>query len=127
MGVFIFWIIIIVFCIVIYFFDKFLRKKLNMFKGGFWGYKKYVNSLYKKLEIGLFFIYLIISFIFIFKFESINIVYVIFIYLGGMLILRVLMEWKYDRELKEYIFLVIGVFMFIFMILILFYFFLFVV
>ncbi|ACK98417.1 hypothetical protein B4120_2866 [Bacillus cereus] len=33
------------------------------------------------------------------------------------------MEWKYDRESKEYIFSVIGVFTFIFMTSILFYFF----
>ncbi|PGR71687.1 hypothetical protein COC43_27055 [Bacillus thuringiensis] len=123
MGASTFWIITIVFCIAVYFLDKFLRKKLNMPKGGFWGYKKHVNSLHKKLEIGLLFIYLITSFICIFKFESVNIAYVIFTYLGGTLILRALMEWKYDKESKEYIFSVIGVFTFIFMTSILFYFF----
>ncbi|MCQ6355744.1 MULTISPECIES: DUF4181 domain-containing protein [Bacillus cereus group] len=123
MGTSTFWIISIIFCIAVYFFDKFLRKKLNMPKSGFWGYKKHVNSLHKKLEIGLLFIYLITSFIFIFKFESVNIAYVIFTYLGGTLILRALMEWKYDRESKEYIFSIIGVFTFIFMTSILFYFF----
>ncbi|WP_369009433.1 DUF4181 domain-containing protein, partial [Bacillus hominis] len=45
MGTSTFWIISIVFCIAVYFFDKFLRKKLNMPKIGFWGYKKHVNSL----------------------------------------------------------------------------------
>ena len=112
------------FCIAVYFLDKFLRK-IEYAQGWFWGYKKHVNSLHKKLEIGLLFIYLITSFmfIFIFKFESVNIAYVIFTYLGGKLILRALMEWKYDRESKEYIFSVIGVFTFIFMTSILFYFF----
>ncbi|HDX9657442.1 TPA: DUF4181 domain-containing protein [Bacillus toyonensis] len=123
MGTSTFWIITIVFCIAVYFFDKFLRKKLNMPKIGFLGHKKHVNSLHKKLEIGLLFIYLITSFIFIFKFESINIAYVIFTYLGGTLILRALMEWKYDRESKEYIFSIIGIFTFIIMTSILFYFF----
>ncbi|PEI83872.1 DUF4181 domain-containing protein [Bacillus toyonensis] len=123
MGTSTFWIITIVFCIAVYFFDKFLRKKLNMPKIVFWGHKKHVNSLHKKLEIGLLFIYLITSFIFIFKFESINIAYVIFTYLGGTLILRALMEWKYDRESKEYIFSIIGIFTFIIMTSILFYFF----
>ncbi|PEC22115.1 DUF4181 domain-containing protein [Bacillus cereus] len=122
MGTSTFWIISIVFCIAVYFFDKFLRKKLNMPKIGFWGYKKHVNSLHKKLEIGLLFIYLINSFIFIFKFESINIAYVIFTYLGGTLILRAWMEWKYDRESKDYIFSLIGVFTFVFMTSMLFYF-----
>lgn len=123
MGTSTFWIISIIFCIVVYFFDKYLRKKLNMPKSGFWGYKKHVNSLHKKLEIGLLFIYLITSFIFIVKFESINIAYVIFTYLGVTLILRALMEWKFDRESKEYIFSMIGVFTFAFMTSMLFYFF----
>ncbi|TCJ81973.1 UNVERIFIED_ORG: uncharacterized protein DUF4181 [Bacillus cereus] len=123
MGTSTFWIISIIFCIVVYFFDKYLRKKLNMPKSGFWGYKKHVNSLHKKLEIGLLFIYIITSFIFIVKFESINIAYVIFTYLGVTLILRALMEWKFDRESKEYIFSMIGVFTFAFMTSMLFYFF----
>ncbi|WP_144611593.1 DUF4181 domain-containing protein [Bacillus cereus] len=118
-----FWIISIIFCIVVYFLDKYLRKKLNMPKSGFWGYKKHVNSLHKKLEIGLMFIYLITSFIFIVKFESVNIAYVIFTYLGGTMILRALMEWKFDRESKEYIFSIIGVFTFAVMTSMLFYFF----
>ncbi|GAB6436612.1 MULTISPECIES: DUF4181 domain-containing protein [Bacillus] len=123
MGTSTFWIISIIFCIVVYFLDKYLRKKLNMPKSGFWGYKKHVNSLHKKLEIGLMFIYLITSFIFIVKFESVNIAYVIFTYLGGTLVLRALMEWKFDRESKEYIFSMIGVFTFAVMTSMLFYFF----
>ncbi|HDR3491485.1 DUF4181 domain-containing protein [Bacillus wiedmannii] len=122
MGTSTFWIISIIFCIIVYFLDKYLRKKLNMPKSGFWGYKKHVNSLHKKLEIGLMFIYLITSFIFIVKFESVNITYVIFTYLGGTLILRALMEWKFDRESKEYIFSMIGVFTFAVMTSMLFYF-----
>ncbi len=117
-----FWIIIFVFCITGYFLDRFLRKKLNMPKSGFWGYNKYVNSLHKKLEIGLLFVYLIISFIYIFKFESTNIWFIIFTYLGVTWILRTWMEWKYDRESKEYIFSIIGLFAFIFMTSMLFYF-----
>lgn len=117
-----FWIIIFVFCIAGYFLDRFLRKKLNMPKSGFWGYNKYVNSLHKKLEIGLLFVYLIISFIYIFKFESANIWFIIFTYLGVTWILRTWMEWKYDRESKEYIFSIIGLFAFIFMTSMLFYF-----
>ncbi|HDR7794703.1 TPA: DUF4181 domain-containing protein [Bacillus luti] len=118
-----FWIIIFVFCIACYFLDKFVRKKLNMPKRVFWGYNKYVNSLHKKLEIGLLCCYLIISFIDIVKFESANIAYVIFAYLGGTLILSAWMEWKYDRESKEYIFSIIGLFVFIFTTSLLFYFF----
>ncbi|MGK0532585.1 DUF4181 domain-containing protein [Bacillus sp. 'calajunan'] len=122
MGTSTFWIISIIFCIVVYFLDKYLRKKLNMPKSGFWGYKKHVNSLHKKLEIGLMFIYLITSFIFIVKFENVNIAYVIFTYLGGTLILRALMEWKFDRESKEYILSTIGLLAFVVMISLLLYF-----
>ncbi|EJR33495.1 MULTISPECIES: DUF4181 domain-containing protein [Bacillus] len=122
MRTYTFWIIIFVFCITGYFLDRFLRKKLNMPKSGFWGYNKYVNSLHKKLEIGLLFVYLIISFIYIFKFESTNIWFIIFTYLGVTWILRTWMEWKYDRESKEYIFSIIGLFAFIFMTSMLFYF-----
>ncbi|HDR6314731.1 hypothetical protein COJ27_15265 [Bacillus cereus] len=122
MRTYTFWIIIFVFCIAGYFLDRFLRKKLNMPKSGFWGYNKYVNSLHKKLEIGLLFVYLIISFIYIFKFESTNIWFIIFTYLGVTWILRTWMEWKYDRESKEYIFSIIGLFSFIFMTSMLFYF-----
>ncbi|MCQ6574471.1 DUF4181 domain-containing protein, partial [Bacillus wiedmannii] len=43
MGTSTFWIISIIFCIIVYFLDKYLRKKLNMPKSGFWGYKKHVN------------------------------------------------------------------------------------
>ncbi|MBE7122436.1 DUF4181 domain-containing protein [Bacillus cereus] len=122
MRTYTFWIIIFVFCIAGYFLDRFLRKKLNMPKSGFWGYNKYVNSLHKKLEIGLLFVYLITSFIYIFKFESTNIWFVIFTYLGVTWILRTWMEWKYDRESKEYIFSIIGLFAFILMTSMLFYF-----
>ncbi|HDR7595583.1 DUF4181 domain-containing protein [Bacillus mycoides] len=122
MRTYTFWIIIFVFCIAGYFLDRFLRKKLNMPKSGFSGYNKYVNSLHKKLEIGLLFVYLIISFIYIFKFESTNIWFIIFTYLGVTWILRTWMEWKYDRESKEYIFSIIGLFAFIFMTSMLFYF-----
>ncbi|MGG0205961.1 DUF4181 domain-containing protein [Bacillus mycoides] len=122
MRTYTFWIIIFVFCIAGYFLDRFLRKKLNMPKSGFGGYNKYVNSLHKKLEIGLLFVYLIISFIYIFKFESTNIWFIIFTYLGVTWILRTWMEWKYDRESKEYIFSIIGLFAFIFMTSMLFYF-----
>ncbi|MGE7881595.1 DUF4181 domain-containing protein [Bacillus sp. NPDC094077] len=116
-----FWIIIFVFCIAGYFIDQFLRKKMNVPKRVFWGYK-HVNSLHVKLEKGLFIVYLIASFIYIFKYESANIGYAIFTYLGITWILRAWMEWKYDRESKEYIFSIIGLFSLIFMISMLVYF-----
>lgn len=89
-------------------------------KSRFWGYK-HVNSLHVKLEVGLFIIYLITSFIYIYKFNNTNIGYAIMTYLGVTWILRSWMEWKYDRESKEYIFSIIGLVSFMVMFLILFY------
>ncbi|HFK1762872.1 hypothetical protein AT258_25510 [Bacillus wiedmannii] len=121
MGNSTFWIVIFVFCIAGYFFDKYLRKKLDMPKSRFWGYK-HVNSLHVKLEVGLFIIYLITSFIYIYKFENANIGYAIITYLGVTWILRSWMEWKFDRESKEYILSTIGLLAFVVMILLLLYF-----
>ena len=122
MRTYTFWIIIFVFCIVGYFLEQFLRRKLNMPKKVLWGYNKHVNSLHKKLEIGLIFVYLITSFIYIYKLETTNIAYVIFSYLGVSWILRAYMEWKYDRESKEYIISLFGLSSFILMISMMFYF-----
>ena len=63
-------------------FEQFLRKKLNMPKGWLIWDIRHVNSLHVKLEIGLIFIYLIASCYFMFKFESLNMAYVMFTYLG---------------------------------------------
>ncbi|MGN4422632.1 DUF4181 domain-containing protein [Bacillus cereus group sp. MYBK30-1] len=121
MGKSAFLIIIIGVCIAGYFLEKFLRKKLNMPERKFWIYK-HVNSLHVKLEIGLFIIYLIASFIYLYKVENYNMGYAMFTYFGTLWILRAWMEWKYDRESKEYILSIIGLFAFVFMISMLFYF-----
>ncbi|WP_433772291.1 DUF4181 domain-containing protein [Bacillus wiedmannii] len=118
MGTSTIFIIIIVLGIVGYFLEQFLRKKLNMKKRGFFGYK-YVNSLHMKLEIVLFFIYFITCFTYV---NSENVGYVMFIFFGTLWTLRAWMEWKYDRESKEYILSVIGLVAFIIMISLLLYF-----
>lgn len=64
-----------------YFLEQFLRRKLNMEKRGFFGYK-HVNSLHVKLEIGLIIIYVISSCYYMFKFENAKMAYVMFTYLG---------------------------------------------
>ncbi|MGV3287290.1 DUF4181 domain-containing protein [Bacillus wiedmannii] len=115
------WIIIIGIAIGGYFFEQFLRRKLNMEKRGFFGYK-HVNSLHVKLEIGLIIIYVIGSCYYMFKFENSKMAYVMFTYLGISLTLRAWMEWKYDRESKEYILSITGMVAFILMLSILFYF-----
>ena len=63
-----------------YFIEQFLRRKLNMEKRGFFGYK-HVNSLHVKLEIGLFFIYFVSSIIYVNSNENANVGYALFIFL----------------------------------------------
>ncbi|MDA1760712.1 DUF4181 domain-containing protein [Bacillus cereus] len=121
MGISTILIIIIGVCIVGYFLEQFLRRKLNMEKRGLFGYK-YVNSLHVKLEIGLIIMYVIASCYYMFKFENSKMAYAIFTYLGITVILRAWMEWKYDRKSKEYILSIIGLVTYICMISMLFYF-----
>ncbi|AAS41721.1 MULTISPECIES: DUF4181 domain-containing protein [Bacillus] len=116
-----FWIIIFVFCIAGYFFEQFLRRKLNMEKRGFFGYK-HVNSLHVKLEIVLFIIYFVSSMIYVTSNENANVGYALFIFFGTLWTLRAWMEWKFDRESKEYILSIIGLFAFVIMISLLLYF-----
>lgn len=118
MGISAIFIIIIVLGIGGYFLEQFLRKKLNMKKRGFFDYK-YVNSLHRKLEIILFFIYFITCFTYV---NSENVGYVMFIFFGTLWTLRAWMEWKYDRKSREYILSIIGLFAFIIMISLLLYF-----
>ncbi|MED0963755.1 DUF4181 domain-containing protein [Bacillus paramycoides] len=115
------WIIAIGLIIAGYFIEKFLRKKMNMPKGNSWIYK-HVNNLHVKLEIGLFIVYLIVSFIYLFKAENANIGIAVLTYCGTTSLIRVWMEWKYNRETKEYILSIIGFFAFVFMVSMLFYF-----
>ncbi|MED0934732.1 DUF4181 domain-containing protein [Bacillus mobilis] len=121
MGISTILIIIIGVCIVGYFLEQFLRRKLNMEKRGLFGYR-YVNSLHVKLEIGLIIMYVIASCYYMFKFENSKMAYAIFTYLGITVILRAWMEWKYDRKSKEYILSIIGLVTYICMISMLFYF-----
>ncbi|WP_270344297.1 DUF4181 domain-containing protein, partial [Bacillus mobilis] len=67
-------------------------------------------------------IYVIGSCYYMFKFENAKMVYVMFTYLGISCTLRAWMEWKYDRESKEYILSITGMVAFILMISILVYF-----
>lgn len=72
-----FWIIIL-FLYSWLFFEQFLRRKLNMEKRGFFGYK-HVNSLHVKLEIVLFIIYFVSSMIYVTSNENANVGYALFI------------------------------------------------
>lgn len=71
-------------------------------KSRFWRYK-HVNSLHVKLEIGLFIIYFVSIMIYVNSDENANIGYACFIFFATLWTLRAWMEWKFDRESKEYI------------------------
>ncbi|MED2934606.1 DUF4181 domain-containing protein [Bacillus wiedmannii] len=115
------WIIIIGIAIGGYFLEQFLRRKLNMEKRGFFGYK-YVNSLHVKLEIVLFIIYFVSSMIYVNRDENANIGYAFFIFFATLWTLHAWMEWKFDRKSKEYILSTIGLLAFVVMISLLLYF-----
>ncbi|MGD6888034.1 DUF4181 domain-containing protein [Bacillus mobilis] len=115
------WIIIIGIAIGGYFLEQFLRRKLNMEKRGFFGYK-HVNSLHVKLEIGLFIIYFVSIMIYINSDGNANVGYAFFIFFTTLWTLRAWMEWKFDRESKEYILSTIGLLAFVVMISLLLYF-----
>ncbi|PKJ54118.1 DUF4181 domain-containing protein [Bacillus sp. SN10] len=104
-----------------YFLEQFLRRKLNMEKRGFFGYK-HVNGLHVTLEIVLFIIYFVSSMIYVNSDENAKIGYAFFIFFTMLWTLRAWMEWKFDRESKEYILSIIGLFTFIVMISLLLYF-----
>ncbi|HDR4560021.1 DUF4181 domain-containing protein [Bacillus cereus] len=116
------WVIVLIgVCIVGYFLEQFLRKKLNMEKKGFFLYKP-VNSLHAKLEKGFFIIGFLAIFIYYGIVENANAGYVLCTLFGISQALRVWMEWKYDRESKEHVISLFGLFLFILMISMMFYF-----
>ena len=96
------------------------KKKIKYGEKRLFGYK-HVNSLHVKLEIGLFFIYFVSSIIYVNSNENANVGYALFIF-GTLWTLRAWMEWKYDRESKEYILSIIVLLAFIVMISLLIYF-----
>lgn len=124
MGNFTIWIIIIVgIYIVGHFLEQFFREKLNMKKKSSFLYKP-VNSLHVKLEKGFFIIgFLVICIYYGYGIdENANAGYVLCTLFGTSQALRAWMEWKYDRESKEYILSIIGLFAFAIMISLLLYF-----
>ncbi len=92
-----------------------------MEKRGFFGYK-HVNSLHVKLEIVLFIIYFVSSMIYVTSNENAKCRVCPFHFFGTLWTLRAWMEWKFDRESKEYILSIIGLFAFVIMISLLLYF-----
>ena len=94
--------IVVVIIVVLFLLENLLRKKLHIPRKNTIIYKP-VNNIHKWGEFSIFTIYLITSFILIVNFDYINIGYLIFVFLIVLHVFRTCMEWKYDKESKEYI------------------------
>lgn len=92
--------IVAVIVLVLFLLEKLLRKKWNIPRKSIT--ERYVNDAHKWMERYLFIVYLIVSGILIFTFENIKVGYLIWTYLVILFIARAWMEWKYDRESREY-------------------------
>lgn len=92
--------IIAVIVLVLFLLEKLLRKKWNIPRKSIT--ERYVNDTHKWMERYLFIGYLIVTGILIFTVETINIGYLIWAYLVVLFIARAWMEWKYDRDSREY-------------------------
>lgn len=99
--------VVVVIIVILFLLENVLRKKLHITRKNSFIYKP-VNDIHKWGEISIFTIYLITSFILIVNFDYINMGYLIFIFLVVLHIFRTFMEWKYDKESKEYVISFIG-------------------
>lgn len=97
------WLAIIIFYIVLS--ERFLKKKFKIQTKGV--IVKYVNNTHKIMERMLLSVSVILLIVFVVK--GINIHYWLFPYLILLFLVRCYMQWKYERERKEYILQLNGV------------------
>jgi hypothetical protein len=83
--------------------DFWLRKKFNIAKAK-WGFYKSVNRLHRWVDISLFLLFLIGSWIM----EN-NYLFFLFL-IFALFCSRAFMEWKYERAKKEYILTINSIF-----------------
>ncbi|MCO7127156.1 DUF4181 domain-containing protein [Sporolactobacillus shoreicorticis] len=77
--------------------DRYLKKKYNIAESKGWIYRP-INRIHSSLEAVLFLLFLIA----LFFFNAAPMVVIIYVALANAL--RALMEWKYDREKRRYLF-----------------------
>ncbi|MDM5188681.1 DUF4181 domain-containing protein [Bacillus sp. DX4.1] len=94
-------IVLILLVVLFYFSEKLVRKKLNIPRQNGFIYE-HVNHVHKWGERIILLTYLVVSFICIFSFNDINLAYLIWSYFFVLCLFRAWMEWKYERESKEY-------------------------
>lgn len=100
------WILLASFICYIFLSERWLKKKFSIQRSKGW-ITKYVNKAHKIMELTLF-TTVIIGLLFISK--GINVHYWLFPYLILLFLVRSFMKWKYERERKEYILELNGVF-----------------
>ncbi|WP_369899673.1 DUF4181 domain-containing protein [Bacillus manliponensis] len=95
-------IIFISFILGVFFLEKVARKKWNIPRTQYTN--RYVNEMHKWIDIGIIAIYLIVGLTSIFILENFMLsFYTMVAFLVTQWIFRTWMEWKYDRESKEYV------------------------
>ncbi|MBO1580751.1 DUF4181 domain-containing protein [Bacillus sp. XF8] len=106
MGKLLFLIIIV---ILFFLLENLLRKKLKITRKNGFIYRP-VNRFHKWGERIIIIIYLVAGFVCIYTSEYIKGAYILFIFLGTQQLFRAYMEWKFDKESKEYVISLLGVF-----------------
>lgn len=101
-------ILIVIISVSFFLLEKLLRKKLHIPNKNRFIYKP-VNAIHKWGEIIITIIYLIASFVLIATMNYINLGYFMFVFFIVLHMFRTFMEWKFDKESKEYVISFIGV------------------
>lgn len=91
---------LVVIFITLLFLEKLLRRKWDIPRKS--ATERYVNDTHKWMNRYMFIGYILVSGILIFMVENLNIAYLILIYFVILCSANAWMEWKYDRESKEY-------------------------
>lgn len=93
--------ILVAFIVSVFLLEKFTRKKWNIQKKTY-AYH-YVNDMHKWIDVGIITVYLIAAMTCIFVFENFMLsFYIMVTFLVTQWSVRIWIEWKYDRESKEY-------------------------
>ncbi|AMW97993.1 DUF4181 domain-containing protein [Rummeliibacillus stabekisii] len=90
-----------VFCIIVWALDLLLRKSLKIPKDKDY---RFVNSTHKKIEISMILIFLFVLVFSNYKFPLAIILLISFVFI------RAFIEWKYDKNRREYIITLISIF-----------------
>jgi len=100
---------LIIIVVLFFLLENLLRKKLKIIRKNGFIYRP-VNSFHKWGERIIIILYLVSGFVCIYTSEYIKVVYILFVFSGMQQLFRAYMEWKFDKESKEYVISLLGVF-----------------